>query len=1503
MKNLPILQINASHALFKTPPKGDLKNEYDSFKNLQLDTGEIIPFNTDKIKFDLNHPLQIDIQPSYDGSVNLIINDDKNPPLLINSRFSVQEGNTYEIIDHIGTADTNLYWEDSVNLDTRLYKTITKIPKLDFLGLELNGKLKCGTYHFYFKYSDNDGNETDFITESGVVTCHIGNINDPFSIRMGMQDENSEKIIKFKLSNIDTQYDLIKVYFTRTTSDNSAQDITTAHYIDSKYIINSETLDLNITGFENIIDISIDEINPQYQLVDSAKAQAQAQNILFLGNVNKPSLPYQELSDLSLRIIPSISNEKNIGNLDSNYIDRSGRNLWEYYNVNNIYNYLGYWPEEYYRFGIVYILPDFTLSPVFNIRGLDFSIGNQHKSFDLYDNENKRVYINSLDGLINNRINYFENSKGVIKLPKQQVITSEGVTPIGLKFTFGESENDTSIINELKKYTKGFFFVRQERIPTILAQGCAIGKTKDEYGNIPVIPYNGVGIAESFLKTTTFSINNLSDDNILLVKDWKWRFPKKDKNGNPILDQNGNVVSIDDDGSTTFEDITTKSEFDPYKPSNYVGGDYVKNKNRLVERIGDGMFGYWDIDESATEKLINLYGQYLRILESKFLNIPYTNYEIKAAIVPEAELRESIFNQLFTSSEYIITKTLEQGQIAKISDIHYQIIRDTVLNDNTLKTVLLTMVNDGLKLTTNGTDYFSARAGESEQAWETIDVLNNWLYAQNENGINTKLTQSDSLIRGNFGTYVGIGNSILSPGEIFNVRPKGYNETLKYKENEFKNRFYTSAPYYSISDRQEFNENNIICYRGDCYIGNFTHKIHRNFIDPELPLNDRIIDPYTWHKNYSVYQDSSVDNKAVNRILTTFKRNNKGKILEPSDAKYTSAGGLKDTLTGGESFKISGSNNINRADVNAVKLGHWFTFKVMSNVNVSMRDINLMEPAEQSIFGQPRSFFPLQKMNRNSSTKIADSNIINGANNVTLSKRYNFIIPDVPFLKNKFDTRIIYSDIHITDAFRNGFRVFKENNYRDYPKTYGALVSLKEFNGNLIAVMENGVLLIPINERALAGEGVGGNIYINTSNVLPENPKVLSSNFGSMWQDSIIITTENKIYGVDTIAKKIWRTDGQSFEIISDLKVQKFLNDNINLNESDKIPQINFKNVKTHFNAFKGDVMFTFYNDEIKWNLCYNEKLEKFITFYSWIPNFSENINNIFFTFNFKDSSVKYLSKLLNEDGGIMLSEDGGVILNEDDGFMNVVNTSYLWKHGQAGNYLESEPIKPTKWYDKQEVFELEFIVKDPPIYQKIFDNLKIISNKSKPKEFEFELVGEGYDWYNYKDEIIFLNDRVGTTIDSSEVVDADDSINGTYRNLEHSYRKYLKSNLSVKKLPFIKRVRSSQTDTWESNTTDVWLYYDELLNEYRIWTNQLGNDIKTLGRIRGNMQYLEDFWNIEIRPINFKYAYLNENVLKFTSLKQSKLRDKYLKIKVRYSGEDLTIVQAIKTLFTISYA
>jgi len=75
---------------------------------------------------------------------------------------------------------------------------------------------------------------------------------------------------------------------------------------------------------------------------------------------------------------------------------------------------------------------------------------------------------------------------------------------------------DNEVFN-LSTATKGFFIVRQKRIPTILAQGIAIGTTKK--GNLPVIPIShDKYIIESFLNqdgakkprlgSSIFTLNN-----------------------------------------------------------------------------------------------------------------------------------------------------------------------------------------------------------------------------------------------------------------------------------------------------------------------------------------------------------------------------------------------------------------------------------------------------------------------------------------------------------------------------------------------------------------------------------------------------------------------------------------------------------------------------------------------------------------------------------------------------------------------------------------------------------------------------------------------------------------------------------------------------------------------------------------------------------------------------------------------------------------------------------
>ena len=73
------------------------------------ESGELVDFITNELSFNLQHPVEILPQYSYDGSVNLIINDGINVPRLINSRFSATGRNTYEIVDRKGNNDTNIY--------------------------------------------------------------------------------------------------------------------------------------------------------------------------------------------------------------------------------------------------------------------------------------------------------------------------------------------------------------------------------------------------------------------------------------------------------------------------------------------------------------------------------------------------------------------------------------------------------------------------------------------------------------------------------------------------------------------------------------------------------------------------------------------------------------------------------------------------------------------------------------------------------------------------------------------------------------------------------------------------------------------------------------------------------------------------------------------------------------------------------------------------------------------------------------------------------------------------------------------------------------------------------------------------------------------------------------------------------------------------------------------------------------------------------------------------
>ena len=138
--------------------------------------------------------------------------------------------------------------------------------------------------------------------------------------------------------------------------------------------------------------------------------------------------------------------------------------------------------------------------------------------------------------------------------------------------------------------------------------------------------------------------------------------------------------------------------------------------------------------------------------------------------------------------------------------------------------------------------------------------------------------------------------------------------------------------------------------------------------------------------------------------------------------------------------------------------------------------------------------------------------------------------------------------------------------------------------------------------------------------------------------------------------------------------------------------------------------------------------------------------------------------------------------------------------------------------------------------------------------------------------------------------------------------------------------------------------------DEYHIWNHAKGVDLVESGRLRGNMQYKEDKWYVQINPLNLvqknESQWLNIDgqptdkipmelgqnpipnevltdqngnpktdiipvddrgytVWKWeeSEMLEAKLKDKWMKVRIRYTGNKLAIISAVTTLYSISYS
>lgn len=1746
---------------------GNMKNELSPLRVVKIVNGNnsnmysISVLRTPRLQFSLQHPVNIDIQPSYDGTVNLILNDNYNIPRMINSGFQVLSNDRYKytIRKENNSKLYEIKSQEVFDTQTSLNKRYTHIPKLTYEGVENSGNLKVGNYVFYFKYEDADGNDTNIMQESGIVSCFKGKDADPLSINGGFRDENSNKLVRFKLENLDIGYDYIKVMYSRDTSDLDQNRITSVYTIDQKFKINkdSKTCDIQITGNEKLLSSTIDELNQQYVILNSTKSTTQYNNILFSSNVTTHPINYVELTNISQEILPfAIKHNANnvIGNIDPNtYEDTSSaEDKYEYFNTKNIYSHVGYWNEEFYRFGIVYIYQDGTTSPVFNVRGKEgipvFNIINE-------ENVIKEINIETIKNSYSNGLTYdsstfiynkstLENCKGVCRITDRNVSEQPDFRPLyEIGFYMPQS-----IAKKLKDFDiKGFFYVRQKRMPTILCQ--AYMMPNDPNSQLPCIyrkRYITDKNKEYFKVDNNCRLDTKHYDINLIGESFLWHSGNKgDSNESPseftyktdsaeklyieipkdvsrgelqspickggyyrgsskyngedgsvyfkftdmsvTTDDNMNYHvtyniqplwgNIPDDTTITIGNITyTVSNGTLVDPNSYTYNDVQKLNNswnaQTTSILSDlqsylnyeGHLFYFPLFlPNSTQNNFYLYGK-----EDNYYNYErMINYTRRwSAYSPDFLLKQPYFNQFFTGGKFKIkpadisspiyssSQTTIENRIGNYTfyykesnkylqqagdfqdnkyRLYYLDTYTTKYSNNYADVHIVSLTDSSPIASTNDSlqQSFRAKVGSAQEPYRVkyhyydycdddkkgsnvgyfyrkatlLQNSNIQKFQRNTYNGSTDLSDNDlynttPIVRGVYSPYLGIsmeesdytnyfkGNygksgskKYIGVGEIVNIYIPGFDPDINNTNiidktkltSQYNIRIHDSSQFYAISDRMELDEtsyNTTTCYRGDCFYTIFTQRINRNFQDPSVPTNDIIVDNETWQK-YGI--------------------------------------GGNDLDTGKTNTTTSAHHLLNSGDVNASALGNWITFKCCSNYNTCIRSIDESNTSEKALTGNARSFYPLQKPSASGVNKIPESQVMNDGFNSTVSNKYYTTI-DTQYIKNEFQNRIYYSNVFQVNAITNGYRVNVATHFRDYNPEYGNITKILTYMDNLIVIFEHGIGICQIYEKNLITENQGSQVYINSNNILPLKLTILSDTIGSQWIESII-QTPYYIYGIDTTTKKIWRLNDRQVEIISDFKVEYFLNKNINITEKDKNSYIGIRNIKAHYNAQKSEVMFTFYNNTdlyeyiryntiksyypkdsdnpnrsgysyeqvlskneynikkypnvdwqhaqsyndksefynictnyIQWNLAYNEINKCFTTFYSWLPSYSGNINNQYYSFN---NLVNIYSVQRTIFGSIFgynqIDLDKYFVLSEDD-FSGTV----LYCHSKLGN----EILKPTYWYGIQHPFEFEFTVRDDPSVQKIWNNLQIISNKAEPESFHFEIVGDSYTFKPDKPNIYYRQENTKELWHNMKSLIKYDTNYLTTDLKQQSVSTYFP--LYYKRNKFGLNIQYSVNDCIHSNLYD-WRYLSgsELVKDEREQNYNLVTHIKCSNRdkcsiLYSNSEYVEDRWNIQIPLINMvqkneakwptvdnksippliidyipndlKSSDIDYNLLpkdyqkleywpsgldlnKWTYNKQMPLRDKFIKIRIRYDGTEKAIISAIKTIYTESFA
>ena len=1108
----------------------------------------------EKFGYDENTKVDIEIQPSYDGSVNIIFSAEDTLPRIVNSRQKIS-GDTGELIVRTGGNLDNVYSAETID-KTLLIPTLgDMVPQLQFDGVKTNGRLKNGGYKYYFKLRTSDGFETNVIEESRLVSIHRGST---FGNANTLLDHSeTDKSVEFTLTGLTNKiYKYVTVYYSRATGSTelTVKELFKIH-ADYEIASNKEECKIIHTGYEPVEPVTEDVITAQLTPVTSVKTLTQKNNRLLLGNIKTKKIIDPDLAKAALMCyIPQ--------NLEKLFTVKQANPAYttnpddSYANADNIYNYTSYFPEETYEFAINFMFDDGYVSYAYPIMGFDYLSGG---SFNLN-------FLGSDIGWLDTT----QNSEGVVRMYEDDYYASTDGYKGGQIDVNTMTINTETMVNTMSDilYSKGitgYFISRRKRREDVLMHGYLT--------NVATVPVQSFSMLRTSLIMSPTTLGYGTTGSIagkyvyfptptnampfstesLLGKDTGENGEIPVESGYffdgvlyaPLPEKSLKFALFSPDISSDTARAASINASDDYsiRSMGYLTGEIVsKPYKSVVVASGQSTVlpyiayttscGYADYDNSSPdlEKITFIGDSFRGYSSGGFTGIldRQAVFSTYAALRPAASFANTTGNEL-----NMITKADEHTYFSSLQ---------TNLSSEDLTSHYIS----GSKYEWDNNYDVDNSASYREKDVEFVQLLMSGVSYSPYLGITLAKTGniSDSLTKvtkDTFTIYATNENNRpaltdVTLGAIFAI----YNNTNKgpLTTDQWMQRYKieSSDPYFAISPRFKITEilkynssspssdssKNSLLRGGDCYTGFYYQRIWKPAGIAGIPT-----------------------------------------ASNPAAYAYENERPTRDGV------KITNS-------------GYAVGFPVRSKYNFAIRALleydkdfasNAELAAEAALYNAGRTYCPSNpKPEDILGNRQKETSMINYGNIIDESLiKQTKIDKNIPYAKVAYPNRIIVSEVSVFGEFNNGYRNFRGLNAKDYNEELGSLTAMIAGSTFVYLVFTNGVSIIEVDERTMISGENKSNIYIDAAKVLPPKGTVVLATMGAQ-QLNAVVSTEGAIFGLDAALAKIWSLEGTNKTIISDFRYTSKLKDILSTdNLYDIIATYNDKKYITSFSFFFED--------------------------------------------------------------------------------------------------------------------------------------------------------------------------------------------------------------------------------------------------------------------------------------------------------------------------------------------